>query len=110
MTSPAIKFSQISIHPYIKRIKRYYAKMGWLKETIFLDNLIVEIEGTEKARQMSSLFGKVDTCRIRDFFEDFKHISTNKKGEFDCMDWENAWQAFDSATLSANNNHNTNRS
>ena len=89
--------TQISIHPRIRKIKNYYAEMGWVRETVFLNNLIVEIEGTEKARQMSALLKKPDTCRTRDFFEQFKHIATDKKGKYDSLYMENAFQAFDSA-------------
>lgn len=89
----------ISTNKTILNIHKYMRQMGWVTESVILQNIIIRIENTDKENILVDLINTADTCSIRTYFYNFKHLATSKKGKFNSLLLENAWMAFDSALL-----------
>lgn len=88
----------ISTNKRVKQIQTYMRKNGWMVDWVIFVNLICQLEGSEKEKEFLDIVNKPDSLKSKDFFYQFKHLTTDNKGYFDENKLFNAWAAFDSAT------------
>ena len=91
----------LTTHNKLQKINSYYAKMGWVDESVILNNLVVILESSVQENDMLELFATHDSIKSKNLFFKFKRLTTDSKNNFNELRLENAWQAFDSANGAA---------
>ncbi len=88
--------NKASLNKNIKSILAYVRNSGWTGEYVIINNIINELEETNRDHEIINLVQNYGTVACRDFFYNFKKFATDKKGKFNERALFNAFAAFDS--------------